>query len=414
MSDSPNSLSWKECAAFLSLLILSRISIVLLLGFLVSGKEFTYDVDMHTIMVKAPFDMLTGQAARTQHPPFLPVMEAITVIPFQNMTSHFYSFRFGFVFYEVLGSFFVLLAIGRLSFNKKEKWWTMEALLLLPIGWITGTVMVQDEVISYFFMAVIVWLVVNKNYLAAILVCSLAVLAAKIFFLVPLLALIMVSPWSNIWVRSIAGFSPIVFVYSWVILMYFGIDGHIPLLGWSPNPIFTINMWAPLHTIFGLDLVKARNFSILLTLIAGCAPLFLLWIKDRTANPWKMTAVFTAMFLWVYIFFNHVNPEYYIILLPQALIIFRSKIEKTGLVILMSAPWAQNFFWGVEYAAKSGKYQGKKIFIDAYNAIFPQVDPSNMVTLSIFVISASTIVMAIIATKKLFEEKETIEKSCSP
>ena len=76
--------------------------------------------------------------------------------------------------------------------------------------------MVQDEVIGGMFLTAVAWLVLSRHMRTAVFVCGLAVVSAKIFFLVPLLVLVVGPPLRGIMMLALLSGICIVPVYGLV------------------------------------------------------------------------------------------------------------------------------------------------------------------------------------------------------
>ncbi len=394
--------------------ILSRIVIVLIVGLLVGGHEFTDDVNEHMMMVRNPFGALLGQSDpyTTQHPPLLGAAEAIFSYPLQLFMTDFYAIRISYAIYEALCAVFFWLTLCRLVESPKVRLWCMLALAAFPVGWMTSAVMAQDEVIAAFFLVLVMWLTTLGKPKTALMVCGFGVAAAKIFLFLPLIVLIAGSAKRSTWLKhSLAGLSPVVIVYAWTFLITKLHTGGAPVVDFVPKNAFGANIWVVLCNEPVISPGFARIFTGILGLAAAITPVAIAAAQRLDFSPERVRFLFAAAMLWFFQIFYHVCPEYYVIAAPAVLLAFRSFRGILFAGLTLSLPWAVNFFYGVNNAIAAGATSGKRVFVDIYSRVFP-IDAGIMMNLSLWVSVFATLALTIIVTRKaLAHELSTVSES---
>jgi hypothetical protein len=389
----------REGAWFVGLVALSRLALLAVLARLVHGQEFTDDVQMLMGMARAPFELLAGITTHNgQHPPLLGVLEAIVAWPLQRVLPDFYAARLTFIAWETLTAAFFWAALSATVPEARVRRRLEAAFLLLPMGWMTSVVMSQDEVIAACFIAAVLWLAATHRSTAALVVCGVGVVAAKIFLAVPLLALVVALPEGRLWKRAAAGFAPVVAVYAWVSIAARIRGDAAPLADFAPEAAFGVNVWVWLSERYHITAEGARRWSGLMGLVGGLAPVALLRLRGEPADPRRLAALFSAMLLWVFALFYHVNPEYYVMGSPAVLLAFSGWLELAPVALLLSVPWAVNFFFGVRNAMAAGSSGGKGVFVRIYQTVFP-VSPAVMFQVSLWLCIAVTLWMAVASTR---------------
>lgn len=401
----------KEGAIFALSFALTRLALLAILAFAVKGQEFTNDVELHMALVREPFNQLLGLPYSAPVPgaqaPLLGLVEGIFAYPLQLFLSDFYALRLTYIIYETLAALFFCLTLRTLFPQSRARIWALLGFALMPMGWMTSVVMAQDEVISEFFLALVLWLFATERRKAAVFVCGLGVAAAKIFLVLPLLALILVLPQQGIMQRILIGFMPIAVIYGIGTVATLLRGSDIPLASFTPENEFSISIWNILVPQFNISLEVAKRSSSLLAFASAMLALFTFKWRRIIPDPIATSALIAAMLLFAFLIFYHVNPEYYIIIVPALLIPFRAKIEVIVLSILLAIPWATNFFQGVNSAVQSqvaGGETGRSIFVKLYEALFP-ISPTIMFNVSLWAGVLATLGMAIAAMQKVLIAK---------
>src|SRR5262249_36645570 len=143
----------------------------------------------------------------------LPFLETALAWPLQLFLPDFLSLRLTMIAYETfLGGVFYLL-LATLGLTERQRRVCLAAYLLLPMGWMTSVVMAQDEVIAAVAFRLPLLLFLTGRQSAAIVLCGIGVIAAKIFIGLELLVLIALADRRRLVWHVVIGFAPIVAVY---------------------------------------------------------------------------------------------------------------------------------------------------------------------------------------------------------
>jgi hypothetical protein len=325
-----------EGRMFVGAMLLTRLGLLAVLGRLVHGQEFTEDVHMLIGMARAPFEILMGDTLRYgQHPPLLPLLEALVVIPLERFLSDFYAIRLAFIVYETLAAWFFWRALVILVPEIGMRHRIEAAFVILPMGWMTSTIMAQDEVIAASLLTGVFWLITDRHFAWALFLCGLSVVAGKIFLIVPLVALILQPP----------------------------------------------------RAYYCYDAAGVRETS---------RPYEM---EQHPAMVRSYAALCASMLLWVFVLFYHVNPEYYVLVMPVVLLSSLRRKDLLPVVLLLTIPWAVNFFFGVRNAVLAEVGGGKGVFVGIYQALFP-FDPGSMFQAALWLCIFVTLWMAVSMTVK--------------
>jgi hypothetical protein len=243
--------------------------------------------------------------------------------------------------------------------------------------------MAQEEMISAAFMAAIIWLVLAGRRNAAIFVCAMGVLSAKIYFLVPLLGLVVFHP------RGIPlAVAPLVAAYGVETYFRFRNGLGLPLSNFTPPATMGVTFWSEAPRWLGISYETAKRLSMPLALAAGLLPLFVIRPWNRPVEPKRIVHMLTAMLLGVFAFFYYISPEYYIFTVCGLMMLLPRWKYLLVMFVMFPIGWSVNFFWGVHNASLLGVTSGGKgMFVRAYNAIFPfETGTMRDVSLGLFVV----------------------------
>jgi hypothetical protein len=404
--------SLKETIIFILFFVVSRLALLAIIGFLVKGRELSNDALIHLRISREPFLQFMGLAppgsTEEAYPPLLALFEGIFMSPLRLYLPDFYAVRLTFIIYETLAAFLFCLTLRTLWVDKPRlRYWSLVGFILIPMGWMSTVIMPQDEVISEVFLILVAWLVATQRQKTALFVCGLAVISAKIFFVIPLLALILVPPRREIGQRILIGFAPLLVIYGWTIIAQLLRGNSLLFEGFTPANSFCINIWVILVRNRWFTLEVAKSVSSLLALAGSLLTLAAFNWQRVQHTPLKIITLLLAMFLWVFAIFYHINPEYYTIVLPLLLLIVSSKIEIILLSVFISIPWAVNLFDGVNRAIEGVQLegrQGKTVFVKIYQSLFP-VSPTVMQEISLWVSILFTLGIAIVTTRRLLSSR---------
>lgn len=377
---------------------LTHLALALVLYYFTGGREISSDAPMFVYLVEHPFDLLMGDTHReAQHPPLLPVMLWLSAAPLRLVLPDFLALRLSFILWEGVMAAGVVALVSTLGITLTVRRVVTAVLVLAPVGWMTSSVMLQDEVVAATFMVGAFLCRARGREVEAALLMALGVVAGKIFLLVPLLALVLTS---RRWLGAGgAAASLIGGVYLWLGVMSQLRGGPPPLVGFSPGADFASSMWVWGVALWELDGATTRRWSAVLALLGALFPLLWWWRGGARRDIVGVSSVAGAMLSFVFLLFYHVNPEYYVMLIPCLLPAALTAIPALRLTVLTSLPWAVNFFFGVGHAASSGADSGKGAFVKVYRAVFP-VEPEVMYHLSLVLCVVGTAWLAWDSTQR--------------
>ncbi len=383
------------CAVLGLALVVTRLLLLLGLDQWVHGVEFTGDVANHWSMVRDPFRLLVGHT--TPYGQY-PLLEALIARPLHAMTSAspFVVMRVTYLVYEALAAA-LLCYVVRKHAAEAPRGKLYLVLLLGPMGWLTSTVMAQDETIAGLALTLVVWLIASGRYRAAIVTGSLAVAAVKVFFILPLAAMVGFLPSPKPVQRVGLALAPVGGVYLVVVGAALARGEPLPFAGFIPRPDYGVNLWALAMVKGGWSPVSAAWVSGLSVLVAAGVVL----VAARRAGPkssdWTWWAgVCSALFLWTWGLFYHVNPEYYVLPVLGLLLLPLSPGRLVWIGFLSVCPWMVNLTFGLQRMVGSSGGLGERGLVSGW---LSEPVLQGMHTLSALANSIVTILAALMATR---------------
>lgn len=389
----------------LALLLASRIALLIAFGWATAAREFTYDANLAFEFAAAPFAQLLNDPSTTPYPPLLPMLTALVLAPFRMVVPAFYASRAVFILFEVVAAAVTWHALAALRRTSRERWTAMAIWIAAPIGWIATAVMSQDESIAAVASAIIALLIARERNDLALVACGFAVVAAKVFFLCPLAALVIAVRQPSLPRRLALAAAPPVAVYA-VPLAAGGLaPGQLPFSGFV-LAIFGVNLWAMAASWVAVPALLAHRLSAPLALAATLlvAEAARRAIRNdaggeedarsRARAPGRgqpqgqarlaarLVAVAAASLVCTFLLFYHVNPEYYLIALPLVLVLFKGWTSVAAAAAL-SLPWLQNFFSGVAGAVARNDGGGSEFFVRIYRQSFGALAPEMLERLAL-------------------------------
>ncbi len=377
-----------------------RVAQLAAIGWFTGGVEFADDIRFQRIYAADPLQLLIGRSTTFEvFPPLFPFVLAALHTPLSYVLAPFYAMRASMLAIELLAWPLLWWLIVTVASGRSRHLLAITC-ILAPMCWISTVMMCQDEVISLWFFAAIVVALLKNRLTLAIMLCGVGVVVAKIYFLVPLAGLVGV-PVHRTWKRWLcdlfAGLVPILVVYGAQAIATGQAGGAVNAFGDFVVPSeMSVNIWGLIDRYNVLTSVQARRVSGALALTLSMLPLLALRWRGRSAAGAQQVRLITAMMLWVYLAFYHINPEYGLIVVPGILIAFRPIVTSAILFVGFSLPWAVNFFYGVRVGLDRGD-PGRAVFVQLYQAIF-SLEPSVMQGISIIPVTIATFWLAAVLT----------------
>ena len=381
-------------------LLLVRIVQLVAIGGFTHELEFADDVSFQRVYAADPFQLLLGRSTTYEvFPPLFPLLLWSIHAPLSWLLSPFYSMRATMLGIELLAWPLLWWLMVRFAPRRGHHLLAM-TYIAAPMCWISTVMMCQDEVISLWFFAAVVVALLKNRLRWAIFLCGVGVVVAKIYFLVPLVGLIGVTlnrTWRNWGQDVIAGLAPIAAIYSLQALLTGRAGGAVNAFEDFVIPFeMSVNIWALIQRLDIVNNEQARRISGILAVALSMLPLLVMRLRGTSATGRDQVRLITAMMLWVYVSFYHINPEYGLIVVPGILILFRPSVTAAILIVGFSLPWAVNFFYGVGVGMDRGD-PGRAAFVRVYEAIF-SIDPSLMKDISIVPVAVATLWLAAVLT----------------
>ena len=394
---------------FLFGLVCSRLALLSFLLLMTHGHELGNDVSMHMAMVRSPFAVLLYKVpAYEQHPPFLPFLESAIAFPLQTVFSDFVSIRVLMITYELGLGFIFYRLMTRLSLSSSRKGFCLCAFLLLPTGWMTTTVMGQDDSIGACGFLLPLLLYISSRKRLALLLAGVGVVAAKLFFILELICLVPLTTLSssrqragNILESAAIGFAPIFLVYGAISIERLTHTQPLPLLGFRPDPYFGTNFWMVLQRDAGFNLHRMGTISGIVALAAALTPCLILYHRsERELSARDVLTCAAACLLLFFSLFYHVEPEYFTIVMPVLILTAESSGDAVWLTLVAIVVWAGKFFQNASVLYEADVNSGKAVALKAFTLVF-RSSPLTWLTADQLVFSVLALYVSVRWTHKL-------------
>ena len=397
--------AWIGFAALLAV----RTAMLAALGALTGGAEFADDPKWQRLYVDDPWLILLGHRLDHEYdrfihvyPPLLPWFLAAPGMLLRLSVSDFYLLRSVYVLYELAAWPFLFHLIASRTSTARARRVLTAVYVLLPVSWMSSVVMSQEEVIAFFWMTVTFALLVRGRRLAAIATCSLGVVSAKIFFLVPLAALVLGTSrgsWKSAGLRIAVAAAPLAIGYAVPAAVWTMSGSGFPLGGFTAKVEDSTSLWS-LFPFWEPDVFVGtlKKASMLAALCAGLTPLLFTRLRRETDEPERIARLMVAMLLWVFVAFYQIQPEYWLMLVPGFAVVLRPVTATVVNAGLLSVAWSINVFYGIRVALASGATGGKALFTRWWEAWIP-FEPSTLQQIAVVGFAFGTIALAVRLTR---------------
>ncbi len=356
---------------FLVCLVFSRALILTAIYHLTHGHELSNDVAMHMRMVRSPLGILDNTLPKQEYPPLLPVLEALFGYPLSRVLPDFLTIRITMILWEtVLGVlfFYFLRALGVRGTRRAV---CLLAFVVLPAGWLTTTVMAQDDAIAACGFLLPLFLLVTGRQVAALFASGFGLIAAKIFVGLELVGLLPMVDRRNRIKAMAAGLLPVAVVYGGMTVHRVLHSLPLPLLSFKPNPYFGTNFWLVLHRYENLNLSAIGTYTGFLALACSFIPIVLLLRIPRPRwTPHLISVACAAMLLIFFSLFYHVEPEYFLIVLPLLIATAEGAADVCWYSLIAIVPWFGKFFQNATFMSDAARTSGKVVSNDLFHRFF--------------------------------------------
>lgn len=357
---------------FAILVFCSRLLILLCIFALVRHHEFSNDVKMHMAMVRQPLGVLMDTTPQyQQHPPLLPLMEALPGYPLQSVLPDFLTLRLVMTAWETLLAVLFVRLLDVLGISGLRRFWCLVGFLLLPSEWLTSAVMAQDDPIAAcgILLPLLFW-IKGRRTLAA-LFSGIGFVAAKIFVMLELLCIIILSPRSARLRNAAWGFIPVLLIYIPMAVSQHIHGRPLPLVGFKPNPYYGTNFWMLLKRYAGLDLAQYGLLSGCIALVAAMLPPVLLLRRNaRTDDAYNIIACVAASLMFFFLLFYHVEQEYIMLLIPPLLLTSVNRGDAVCTATISIVPWFGKFFQNAAFMDNARVNTGKLVILHMFEKTF--------------------------------------------
>jgi hypothetical protein len=386
----------REGFVYFLLMLGTRATFIFAIGWLTHGSEFTSDIHFQEVYAADPFQLILGRPTTwAVFPPLFPLLLSAVYSPLSLVLPTFYAMRATMCCFELLAWPLVWWIIAT-NIQGTMRHLVALAVVFAPICWVSSSVMCQDEAISMGFFAAIIIALLRHRLGLAMFLCGVAVVVAKIYFLVPLVGLIGLAAdrsWGT-WLRQgLLGIAPIIAVYGLQALLTSRQDQGVKAFAdFAPPAAISISVWVIIDQLVTLSAQHAKSVSGILALASSMLPLWLFRKRSFAAKPIDQARVLVAMMLWVFGVFYLINPEYYLLVVPGIILVLRPIATIWTIFVLFSFPWAVNFFYGVANGIALGD-EGRSVFVRIYQSVLPW-DPKYLQNICVVVTAVVTIGLA--------------------
>lgn len=386
----------REGWVFFALLVASRVVLLAALALLTGRREFTSDAVMHWHSATEPFYILLGLDARDAHfPPLMPVLLAAAVAPFRAL-GPFLALRAGFALVELAAWPVVWTLLRRHVRDARARRWLAAVVVLSPGIWMATVVMAQEDIFSLLIGAVAAGLILSGRMRWAAFACGVGVVAAKVFFLVPLLAVVVAPGRLSVGAvvrRGLAGAVPIIAAYGVAGYFWWRNGMGFPLGDFQPPVDPSQSFWLLVYEWGHVPVATIRRLSMPTALLAGVLPLAIVKLRGHDCSPAEVLRLAAAMTMAVMVTFYLTMGEYYLVAVPMLLLAARPWLAVLTVGGLLTLSWAENWFYGVAVAKQFNTAAGGSVFVRMYEAAIP-VAPHLMKQLSLVAFVAGTAFVA--------------------
>jgi hypothetical protein len=172
-----------DLIALLLLVVGLQIAVLIALGELTRGREFSDDISFLLAQICDPLGLLLANhnLEQRQMPPIMPILQYLFVSPFLLLTKDFFGFRLGQVFLETVVVALTLLLGKSQGLPRQQLLLVGVCLALLPSGWMTSVVMAQEEFTSALLLVLMLVAFQSRSRFFINVFGTLLVFAGKIF-----------------------------------------------------------------------------------------------------------------------------------------------------------------------------------------------------------------------------------------
>lgn len=386
---------WREGCLWLLVIATVRFGIMLVAGQLTHSQHFTDDWRGQLAFLEDPFQILLSHEGKGpgHYPPLQPIVTFLLGYPFSKWLPSFYVIRCFSILVELAAWPMIWALLNGVIPKIRSQRVLAMSYAIAPIAWTSTSLFAQEDSISLFFFSAVTLLAWKGRLRTAILVASTGVVTAKVYFLIQLLALVMapsLRPSRELFRRVMLAAGPIVIIYSMIAVNLWVQDKPSAILQFTPHGLNSTSIWLLLRRWLHLSADTTKHVSMLTGFLIGVIPLVVAKVRRVRCEGLTLITIMAAMQLFVYMWFYHCDPEYYLIVMPAVLVCFPVMAAVLIGVVGFSLPFAINLFYGVHRAQSVDVGAGKGAFVNLYHRLIP-FDPGAMHTISLVVMCAFSI-----------------------
>jgi hypothetical protein len=293
--------------------VVFRIALLFILYKVSGGSEFTSDIFVFNLGLH-PLSVITfsTDASLYSQPPLFPLLLAPFALILSQITTQFLASRISYSALELIA--FLLSALYLSKSEIREPKFRRSVLLFQafsPIGFMTGTIMCEEEaIVAIFTVLVLLAVQADRVKLASFLVI-LGLLAGKILFGIVFVPLLFLRNHRKDVINY--GILPALALMAFYMIIGYRVTGVIPFLGFSPGGI---PFCSSIFNIILYFVPLSGPFMKWASLVLLASVLCLLYLKIKSLERDKFPFILLIVFCAMFVVFYHVNVEYYIFALP--------------------------------------------------------------------------------------------------
>ena len=347
----------RESIGYLAALLSVRLVQLGLLVRFTGGRRVTSDIDRWLQLAEAPWRSMFDPAMH-DCAPLVGIGLALPIRPWLGLLPDEVACRLGLVFWEIVAASFVLATLRVMRPQaRSERVGIVMLWALAPVTWMTSVVAAQDEVIVTAAMAAALYAWTRQRFVAAGVLAALATVGGKVFAVLMVASMFAAAP-SRRLRHIVMATVPILglgYGGQWLASIVQG--GSIPLWSFRPPIDFGSSAWTWLVREQLVDVSLARGLSSLLCVLAVS------WVIAGTrggggvpddSEGQGLVSTWAAATLLVLLLFYHVNPEYYLMVIPAVFVSPYALRTRAFVVFALSVPWLVNISYAALWRIEAG------------------------------------------------------------
>ncbi len=345
-------ISYKDASILVAAFVVLRALAIFALYYISGGKELASDIVFHELIINDPLGILRGTAIHiASYPPFQWLIEWSVFSAYNQYFGEMISYRMLMVSVEFFAFILAIKVCMKAELQRKLAYALLIMFIVSPHQIFSSVFFIQEDVIAQLFMLITLALLLADKRKLAIVTMVLGVLIAKLFFVVPLLYIILFQGKRLFRWRALDGtlsLLPIIAVYTFIIVQALNNGGEVPIRDFTPDAKYAGNFWVLLIDNDPVRLVLFKNYSLVLTTAVQfmiiAVFLFLHYVKKVQLHPVILMAIPLAFFFGT--FYQHM-PEYLLMVWPVAALLCTTVWQHVLFAGALSFAWAPRITHGL-------------------------------------------------------------------